>query len=385
MTPGLLGRVVYAMAECRSAARATLMLKELGGHARSEKTVERVGLQVGQELVALRDQDSPLLSAIVETPPELAVVECDGGRIRTRQMNCGPGVHEPAWRETKNACLLRMTHKLHKDDPHPSLPRCFRNPKHVAALAEQAPLLPAETPSTCPNEPEVSERWQPEKLVRTVISSMVNSETFGSQMQREAQRRRFFEAAHRAFLGDGLPWNWSLWKQHFPRFTPILDFIHVLVYVHAAAAVLGQNSEHAWQCYLEMSELCWQGRVGEVIAALQRWLAGQKLEIDQLPEDDPRLPVATAVRYFTNNRSRMDYHRYRRAGLPITSSQIESTIKELNLRVKGSEMFWNDPHGAEAILQLRAAALCDDNRLSRYLKRRPGCPFVRRTSLATAA
>ena len=28
-----------------------------------------------------------------ESPPELAVVECDGGRIRTREPGHGPGVH----------------------------------------------------------------------------------------------------------------------------------------------------------------------------------------------------------------------------------------------------------------------------------------------------
>lgn len=362
------------------------MLKELGGHTLSEKTVERVGLQAGQELAGLRDQDSQFLSAVVEAPPELAVVESDGGRIRTRQMHSGPGVHLPAWRETKNACLLRMTHRVHAEDPHPALPRCFRDPKHVAGLSEQAPLLPKETACASANEPVAQERWQPEKLVRTVVSSMVDSEAFGPLVQREAQRRRFFEAPHQAFLGDGSAWNWSLCKQHFPQFTPILDFIHVLVYVYAAAAVVGGDSEHTWRCYLEMAELCWQGRVSEVIATLKRWLSDQNLEIDQpLAEDDPRWAVTSALRYFTNNQSRMDYPRYRRAGLPITSSQIESTIKELNLRVKGSEMFWNDPVGAEAILQLRAAALCDDDRLNRYLKNRAGCAFVRRTSLATAA
>jgi hypothetical protein len=41
-------------------------------------------------------------------------------------------------------------------------------------------------------------------------------------------------------------------------------------------------------------------------------------------------------------------------------------------------MFWNDPQGAEAILQVRAAALSDDDRLSRHLRHRPGQPFVRR-------
>ena len=34
-------------------------------------------------------------------------------------------------------------------------------------------------------------------------------------------------------------------------------------------------------------------------------------------------------------------------------------MKEVNYRVKGTEMFWNNPEGAEAILQVRAAALCD--------------------------
>ena len=47
-----------------------------------------------------------------------------------------------------------------------------------------------------------------------------------SMMQREAERRRFYDCPLRVFLGDGLNWNWSIWKKHFPTFTPILDFIH---------------------------------------------------------------------------------------------------------------------------------------------------------------
>jgi len=57
---------------------------------------------------------------------------------------------------------------------------------------------------------------------------------------------------------------------------------------------------------------------------------------------------------------------------------MESLVKEINYRVKGTEMFWNDPEGAEAILQVRAAALSDDCRLSKHLQTRPGCPFTRR-------
>jgi hypothetical protein len=39
---------------------------------------------------------------------------------------------------------------------------------------------------------------------------------------------------------------------------------------------------------------------------------------------------------------------------------MEPLIKQINFRVKGTEMFWHDPEGAEAILHLRAAALSED-------------------------
>jgi hypothetical protein len=57
---------------------------------------------------------------------------------------------------------------------------------------------------------------------------------------------------------------------------------------------------------------------------------------------------------------------------------MESLVKEINYRVKGTEMFWNDPEGVEAILQVRAAALSEDDRLVGHLRTRPGCPFTRR-------
>ncbi len=71
----------------------------------------------------------------------------------------------------------------------------------------------------------------------------------------------------------------------------------------------------------------------------------------------------------------MNYPSYRTQGLPVNSCLIESTIKQLHQRVKGSEKFWSRPDSAEAILQVRAALLCDDNRLSRHIFSRPGRQF----------
>jgi hypothetical protein len=78
----------------------------------------------------------------------------------------------------------------------------------------------------------------------------------------------------------------------------------------------------------------------------------------------------------------MNYPDYRRQGLPVTTAWMESLVKERNWRVKGTEMFWNNPERAEAILQVRAAALSEDDRLQRHLQTRAGRPFIRRPNPA---
>lgn len=88
--------------------------------------------------------------------------------------------------------------------------------------------------------------------------------------------------------------------------------------------------------------------------------------------------IARTITSLETNRTRMDYPEYHRQGLPVTTAWMESLVKEINYRAKRTEMFWNNPEGAEAILQVRAAALSDDDRLIRHLRTRPGCPFTRR-------
>jgi len=384
LTPAMTQRIVYASAETRSSQRASLVLKHVGGNEVSPSTVQRVTHQVGMELAALRDEgDAPGLVQAPENPPDLAVVEADGGRIRTRKPGQGRGVHGEAWRETKNANLLRMTHKTFAEDPEPELPRAFTDPKRVAKLAEkEAPPEISAVSASPPGE----KAWRPKRLVRTCLSSMAEAKVFGQQMKREADCRRFPEASARAFVGDGLPWNWSVWNRYFPDFVPILDFIHALSYLYAAALAMHPDFSVAWSCYLCMARACWQGRTTEAMDELKRWLAPHGLDDkSKLDENDPRKPIVDAARYLRNNLGRMDYPHYRRLGLPVTSALMESLVKEVNYRVKGTEMFWNDPDGAEAILQVRAAALCDDGRLTRYLSTRPGCAHVRRSTLISAA
>jgi hypothetical protein len=63
--------------------------------------------------------------------------------------------------------------------------------------------------------------------------------------------------------------------------------------------------------------------------------------------------VRDALTYLGNHQDKMCYDEYRKAGLPLMSSHVETTVKQINYRVKGTEKFWTQ-EGAEAILKLRA-------------------------------
>jgi hypothetical protein len=269
------------------------------------------------------------------------------------------------------------------DDPCPRLPSSFRTAAKVAQITEK-PVSNVDPPADDRAERVVYQG--PRRVLRTAVSSMVCSDEFGPMMEREAKRRRFYEAPLRAFLGDGLNWNWSIWKKHFRTFVPILDFIHAICYVFDAAMALGLSQAEAWATYVRLVTRCWEGSVEAVIEELTTACQNRGIDLQQsVADDDPHKALSDAVRYLRNNRDRMNYPRYRSLGLPVTSAPMESLIKQVGTRVKGTEMFWDDPEGGESILQIRAAALSQDQRLDTYLKNRPGWQFVRRTTQPTAA
>lgn len=128
--------------------------------------------------------------------------------------------------------------------------------------------------------------------------------------------------------------------------------------------------------------MCWQGQVKQIIQELKNYQMRLGLPPEDAADDDPREKLRQIIGYLENNAPRMKYSSYRQQGLPITTAWMESLVKEMNYRVKGTEMFWNNPQGAEAILQIRAAALSEDNRLANFLATRQGSPYVRRSEPA---
>lgn len=365
----------------------------------SESQVRRLAHEVGVELIEQRDRKviehrRRQLPARVAVIPETVAVEVDGGRIRTRAAERGPGVHDAHNKEDKVAALVTLTSSTFAHDPCPEPPESFQCPRRVKRLVTQMKGQAGEVnPQEIPDEPadpkierseaDASERWSPVQLVRTCVASLEASSSFGPMMAAEAQERHFYEASRRAFVADGMAYNWTIHAGYFGGFEPIVDFLHVLCYMYASARAVSIDESSAWAQYLVWLRACWQGRVGEVLSELDGWQArlGEPPEGEpKSAEDrhDPRRLVSEARSYLRNNQTRMDYPRYRCAGLPTTSSLVESLVGEVNARVKDKRKHWTRPHGAESILQLRAAVLSGDDRLPRFFANRPGNPFRKR-------
>jgi hypothetical protein len=363
----------------------------------SSRHVQRIASEVGAEMASKRDekviqQRRRELPVRVPAAPEAAAVEVDGGRLRTREVGKGPGVHEQQNKEDKIACLVTLSSQQeYQDDPQPEPPESFLEPRRVRRLVQQMQGQAGDRP---PQEEDAQEdastagreegegprrRSSPVKRVRTCVASMACSREFGPMMAAEAQERGFYQARKRAFLADGAPYNWTIHRGYFPDFEAIVDFLHVLCYVYLAAWGVGADEEAQWRIYVGWMRACWQGRVRGVIEELRVWQGriGEPPEGEELDSKDPRRLVAEALSYLSNNEGRMDYPRYRKEGLPITSSLAESLVGESNARVKSKQKYFNRPDGAEAILQLRAAVLSEDGRLERYFEQRPGNPHRR--------
>jgi len=392
----LVAKIEYAGANEGSFGQASEALKRLAGLSISVKHVQRIAERLGQERAAQRDRDVEQMKAgklapVHAQPPRVAAIHLDAGKVQLRQDDGQVGVRQPHWSDTKVGCLLTYTAPSGNTDPQPNPPKVFLDPPRVMRLCQEIQQVRSD-PSTRPTAAKTRVRpavqaviEKPQRLVRTAVATMEGAEAFGWMVAAEATRRGFYEAPHRAIVGDGGNWIEPLGQMHFPGWRQILDFLHLLVHLYAAAtaAYRGQG-KLAWRLYERMLRSAWAGQVDQVQADLNEQAVRLGPPPPHARDDDPRKIVASCLAYVQKNADRMNYPQYRREGLPITSAAVESLIKQFNQRVKGTEKFWLTG-GAEAVLQVRAAYLSDDGRGEEFHHHRPRGHAVGRNRLRPAA
>ena len=406
-TPAVLKKVVIAAARDRSYATASRNLEDLADLKISAKQCQRIAIRIGTERLA--EQAERIEDYCTASIPQqqhgqsegapandwnhrVAVVQCDGGRVQIRDDLWGEekpeGQKHRWWRETQAGVLQTYQVQTSGFDPTPEVPEALRDPlwvvpklneihrQHVAGGRPSEPEKnassdPQQSPERVAVEQEPREdsstptdrqtRWSSgDPLVKTIVATRRGYDHLGLALAGEAYHRGFNKAKFKAFMGDGLKVNWSLWSTHFSHYTPITDLMHALSYVYCAAVASSGRIEDGWTLYLQWLSWVWSGRVDLVITAMNE-LAVEQEEVCE--------PLRRAITYLSNNAARMKYAQYRRDGLPITTSPVESAQKQINERIKGTEKFWRDD-SLEPLLQLKADDLSETHDRDAFWSRR---------------
>jgi hypothetical protein len=274
--------------------RGSNELKELCGIDVSAKTFERVSEHVGRSIgVELAEAERHILSGLAEEPesaPERLYVTVDGATVPV-----GKG-----YRECKVGAVYEAS--------------VGRNGEVMAKEVEH-------------------------------VATMGDAEAIGDRVYCAAFRRGVERAKEVIVVADGGRWIWKQVRQNFPGCVEILDFYHAAEHLgEVARAWHGAESPKAdkWldRCKADLLE----GRFERVMKSMRAWK----------PVDPEHVKLKSDnIGYFSRNRNRMRYDKFRAQGMHIGSGIAESSCKCLvQARLKQSGMHWSQD-GAESILQLR--------------------------------
>src|SRR5262249_46128916 len=177
--------------------------------------------------------------------------------------------HAPGGRKTRGACCQTYTAVGFKAAPQPRPPAKFLDRERVRQLvASMAPRGSRGSSSaaqgTGRRRRPLAARRRPRRLVRTVVATTQDNEAFGWQGAAEAHSRGLDRARRKACLGDGSQAIWALFAFHLEAagFVAILDFVHLLVHLYAAAqAAAGKVAAAAWGLYTRWLSWAWSGKV----------------------------------------------------------------------------------------------------------------------------
>ena len=162
-------------------------------------------------------------------------------------------------------------------------------------------------------------------------------------------------------IGDGAHWIWEMAQSQFPGSIEILDFFHLSEYVWAVAKAAYPKDEHQQKDWVRLQQQLLKKSQWQTVIQNSHNLKKNKKNLIEA--------ITDLERYLTNNKSRIDYQSYLKAGLMIGSGVVESSNRRVvTQRLKQAGMHWSQT-GAEGVMALRAAYLSNSNRWTSFWSR----------------
>ena len=188
------------------------------------------------------------------------------------------------------------------------------------------------------------------------VAAQEPAERFGERLYVGAAQAGVEQACEVVVAGDGAEWIWNVAAHHYPQATQILDCWHARQHIHAlASAYYGEGSAKGRRWADDHCRWLEQRGPGTLLRALKRMKPKSAQQAEAIRRERG---------YCERNAQRMQYPRYRAAGMMIGSGPVEAGCKTVvGGRLKGAGMRWSRA-GADAVLAIRTALLSNqDNRI----------------------
>jgi hypothetical protein len=226
----------------------------------------------------------------------------------------------------------------------------LRTPQHVAEALLRDLEQDEEMSSTTPSPPA-----RPAPVDKEVRATLAGKATAFERLARRVAQREGSHIRHRVALTDGAEPLQRQVRDRLSKFTLVLDIIHAVEYLWAAAnALLGETSPDRTPWVQEQLLHLLSGRTSAVIQTLENCVRDPALS------DSQRRALNTTIGYYQRNLPYMRYDLYLAQGWPIATGVVEGACGHLvKDRMEQSAMRWTQS-GAQAVLDLRAVRINDD-------------------------
>ena len=290
------------------------LLKELAGVAVDAKQVERTAEALGQEIAEDERHHSEPLDAL--PLPQTLYLGIDGTGIPLRAEELTGVLGKTAGgAKTREVKLCTVWSAESYDDQ--GIPIRDEGSVTYSAAIESA------------STPDIAKERSP----------------FAQRVWREAQRRRFAQAARMVTLGDGASWIWNIVAELFPGAIQIVDRFHAKQHLSDLSKALygPTHSRACWWAKRRHEELD-SGKFRSLLAAIRRQVARSE-------------EARRCLHYFKTNRERMRYPEFQAQGLCTSTGVVEAGCKlAIGTRLNRTGMHWT-VRGSNAIIALRCSKL----------------------------
>jgi hypothetical protein len=290
------------------------LLQELAGVAVDAKQVERTAEALGEEIAEDEHHHSEALDALPLPKTLYLGIDGTGIPLRAEELAGVPGktAGGAKTREVK-LCTIWSAESCDAE----GVPIRDEGSVSYSAAIESASI------------PDIAKERSP----------------FAQRVWREAQRRRFPQAARTATLGDGAPWIWNLVEELFPGALQIVDRFHAKQHLsELSKALYGPAHPRAAQWAKRRHEELDSGKFRTLLAALRRQVSRSE-------------EARRCLHYFQTNRERMRYPEFHAQGLCTSTGVVEAGCKlAIGTRLKRAGMHWT-VRGSNAIIALRCSKL----------------------------